>query len=111
MLLGRSPKQVFEGVVKVREAMDETPGPPAVPSGLPSELLLRRPDLVEAERQHGSVIRAFRALHMKPSPQGAFVSLPGGVEELVEALVARLEGQQHQVKTNEAFAQSDLDAS
>jgi len=48
------------------------------------------PRLVEAERQHGSVIRAFRALHMKPSPQGAFVSLPGGVEELVDALVARL---------------------
>ena len=48
------------------------------------------PRLVEAERQHGSVIRAFRALHMKPSPQGAFVSLPGGVEELVDALVTRL---------------------
>jgi oxygen-dependent protoporphyrinogen oxidase len=48
------------------------------------------PRLLEAERQHGSVIRAFRALHMKPSPQGAFVSLPGGTGELVEALVARL---------------------
>ena len=50
VLLGRSPKQVFEGNVKVKVAMDEVPGPPAIPSGLPSELLLRRPDLVEAER-------------------------------------------------------------
>jgi oxygen-dependent protoporphyrinogen oxidase len=48
------------------------------------------PRLIEAERQTGSVIRAFRALHVKPSPQGAFVSLPGGTGELVEALVAAL---------------------
>ena len=37
------------------------------------------PRLVEAERQSGSVIRAFRALRVQPSPQGAFVSLPGGI--------------------------------
>ena len=45
------------------------------------------PRLVDAERQSGSVVRAFRALRMKPSPQGAFVSLPGGIAELVDALV------------------------
>jgi oxygen-dependent protoporphyrinogen oxidase len=44
------------------------------------------PRLVDAERQSGSVIRAFRALHVRPSPQGAFVSLPGGIGELVDAL-------------------------
>jgi oxygen-dependent protoporphyrinogen oxidase len=48
------------------------------------------PRLLEAERQAGSVIRAFRALKAKPSPQGAFVSLPGGVAELVESLVNAL---------------------
>jgi oxygen-dependent protoporphyrinogen oxidase len=48
------------------------------------------PRLLEAERQAGSVIRAFRALEVKPSPQGAFVSLPGGIAELVEALVGAL---------------------
>jgi oxygen-dependent protoporphyrinogen oxidase len=36
------------------------------------------------------VLRAFRALHMKTTPQGAFVSLPGGLQELVDALVAAL---------------------
>lgn len=48
------------------------------------------PRLLEAERQAGSVIRAFRALHVKPAPQGAFVSLPGGIGELVDALVGAL---------------------
>jgi oxygen-dependent protoporphyrinogen oxidase len=48
------------------------------------------PRLLDAERQSGSVLKAFRALHVKPSPQGAFVSLPGGIGELVEALTAAL---------------------
>jgi len=51
VLLGRTPRQVFESKVNIREAFEEMPGPPAIPSGLPSELLLRRPDLVNAERQ------------------------------------------------------------
>ena len=44
------------------------------------------PRLVDAERRSGSVIRALRALHVRPSPQGAFVSLPGGTGELVDTL-------------------------
>jgi oxygen-dependent protoporphyrinogen oxidase len=48
------------------------------------------PRLVEAERQSGSVLRAFRALKMTRSPQGAFVSLPGGTQELIEALAGAL---------------------
>jgi protoporphyrinogen/coproporphyrinogen III oxidase len=48
------------------------------------------PRLVDTENQHGSLLRAFRALKPKPSARGAFVSLAGGVGELVDALVARL---------------------
>lgn len=44
------------------------------------------PRLVDAERQTGSVLRSLRTLRVRPSPQGAFVSLPGGLGELVEAL-------------------------
>ncbi len=48
------------------------------------------PRLVSAERQAGSVIRAFREMRVTPSPQGAFVSLPGGIGELVDALTHAL---------------------
>jgi oxygen-dependent protoporphyrinogen oxidase len=44
------------------------------------------PRLVDAERRSGSVIRALRALHVRPSPQGAFVSLPGGIGELIDVV-------------------------
>jgi oxygen-dependent protoporphyrinogen oxidase len=48
------------------------------------------PRLLEAERQSGSVLRAFRAMRARPSPQGAFVSFPGGTGELVDALLQAL---------------------
>jgi oxygen-dependent protoporphyrinogen oxidase len=48
------------------------------------------PRLLDAERQSGSVLRSLRALHVVPSARGAFVSLPGGIGELVETLTAAL---------------------
>ncbi len=48
------------------------------------------PRLMDAEQKHGSVIRAFRSLQMPTSPDGAFMSLPGGIGELLQALVAQL---------------------
>ena len=51
VLLGRSPRLIFEGGVTRTLAYDEMPGATAVPTGIPSELLLRRPDLVQAEEQ------------------------------------------------------------
>ena len=50
VLLGRTPRSVFEGSVAIKTAFEEAPGAPVLPAGMPSELLLRRPDLVEAER-------------------------------------------------------------
>jgi multidrug efflux system outer membrane protein len=52
VLLGRSPKEIMEGgVPRGTDNNDPTQLPAVVPSGLPSELLLRRPDLVEAEQR------------------------------------------------------------
>lgn len=51
VLLGRTPRAIFEEKVARRLSEDEALAAAVVPSGLPSELLLRRPDLVEAERR------------------------------------------------------------
>ncbi len=44
------------------------------------------PRFLEAERRHGSVLRAFRQVRQPKSSNGAFMSLPGGLAEIVEAL-------------------------
>ena len=50
------------------------------------------PRLVDAERTYGSVLRGLSALNAgsPSSSTGAFMSLPGGIEELVTTLVDRL---------------------
>src|SRR5207244_3646069 len=47
------------------------------------------PRFVEAEREYGSLLRAFRHAG-NANPDGLFRSLPGGLSELVDALVKRL---------------------
>ena len=50
------------------------------------------PRLARAESDQGSVIRAFRSMRepRASNPDGAFRSLPGGLSELVDALVAAI---------------------
>jgi protoporphyrinogen/coproporphyrinogen III oxidase len=73
-----------------REAVDYLADPllAGIHAGDVDRLSIRAlfPRLVDAECRSGSVIRALRALHVRPSPQGAFVSLPGGTGELVDTL-------------------------
>ena len=51
VLLGRTPRQIYEETVARATQFEEAPGPAVLPAGIPSELLLRRPDLVQAERE------------------------------------------------------------
>lgn len=51
VLLGRTPKSIHETQFARAAAAPAQPVPAVLPAGLPSELLLRRPDIVEAERR------------------------------------------------------------
>lgn len=77
-----------------REAVDYLAEPllAGIHAGDADRLSMRAlfPRLIEAERQAGSVLRSIRAMRVRPSPGGAFVSLPGGVGELVAAVAAAL---------------------
>ena len=54
VLLGRSPRAIVESVVK-RGTDNSVAPPPLAPEGLPSDLLLRRPDIVQAEQRLAAV--------------------------------------------------------
>lgn len=48
------------------------------------------PRLLDAEQSRGSVIRSLRAMRQPPAANGAFMSLPGGIGEMVDTLVGQL---------------------
>jgi len=51
VLVGRSPREVFAPVVARDVSLAVTTGVPTIPSGLPSDMLTRRPDIRAAESQ------------------------------------------------------------
>jgi multidrug efflux system outer membrane protein len=50
VLLGRSPREIYEGTLNAGSDSEDARTLVVVPSGLPSGLLLQRPDLVQAEQ-------------------------------------------------------------
>jgi oxygen-dependent protoporphyrinogen oxidase len=58
------------------------------------------PRFAEEEAKYGSLLRAFRRQpSRRPSPDGAFKSLPGGLSDMVRALVAALPADSIRVRT------------
>lgn len=72
-LLGRKPDQVPRGL-----ALTEQPMPPAVPAGLPSELLQRRPDLLQAEQDLAAATANIGVAQAMRFPQLALTGALGG---------------------------------
>jgi len=70
-LLGRKPAQIARGL-----ALTEQPMPPAVPAGLPSDLLQRRPDLLQAEQE---VVAATAAIGIAQANRFPQLALTGSL--------------------------------
>jgi NodT family efflux transporter outer membrane factor (OMF) lipoprotein len=82
ILLGRYPAAAIEAPADLPDM------PPGLPGGLPSELLIRRPDLVAAERRYAAsqakISEARRAFFPRISLTGALGTLSTEVVDLVK---------------------------
>jgi len=74
VLLGRSPRAIVGQPVERGAAMDALTVPPSVPSGLPSEILERRPDLRQAEQ---SLVAANARIGLAKAAYYPSISLTG----------------------------------
>ncbi|MBB5189515.1 multidrug efflux system outer membrane protein [Silvimonas terrae] len=81
VLLGETPQQIIETLPERGKRIDEIGHPPVIPSGLPSDLLLRRPDIQQAE---ATLIGARARVEAARAAYFPTISLTGlaGVESL-----------------------------
>jgi len=88
VLLGRSPKQILETGIARTAAFEEAPDATVLPSGLPSELLLRRPDLVDAERRLAAANARIAAARAEMFPSIALTGALGSESASLSNLFA-----------------------
>ena len=85
VLLGRSPRAITDSAVTRAADLNEAP-PPVAPAGLPSDLLLRRPDIVQAEQRliamNARIAAARAALFPRIALTGYLGSESGALRDL-----------------------------
>ncbi len=116
-LLGRKPAAIARGL-----PLDRQPMPPSIPAGLPSDLLRRRPDLLQAEHMLAAATANIGIAQAQRFPQFALTGAVGGAQAnlngtsvgplLIQNLAASLAGPLfnatalgYQVTVNERQAQ------
>ena len=82
LLLGRNPGSIARGL-----ALEQQPAPPTVPSGLPSALLLRRPDIRQAEQELVAANAGIGAAEAAFFPTLSLTGLLGGQSPELAELV------------------------
>ncbi|MGH8578127.1 MAG: efflux transporter outer membrane subunit, partial [Gammaproteobacteria bacterium] len=81
VLLGRNPARIPRG-----QALTEQMLPPAVPAGLPSELLERRPDILQAEQQLSAATARIGVAQAERFPKITLTGLLGVASPQLSAL-------------------------
>ena len=77
VLLGRSPAQIFDAGVTRTQIFEQSLHATVLPAGMPSELLLRRPDLVEAERHLAATNARIESARANMFPSISLTGLAG----------------------------------
>ncbi len=83
LLLGRRPSAITRGL-----ALIEQPMPPDVPPGLPSALLQRRPDILQAEQQFAAATATIGVAQAQRFPQLSLTGAAGGAGFQFNSLAA-----------------------
>jgi outer membrane protein, multidrug efflux system len=77
-LLGRSPREVFEGHVTRGTALETLVHAPEIPAGLPADLLIRRPDVRQAEATLAAAAANLRETRGRYFPRISLTGFFGG---------------------------------
>ena len=86
VLVGRTPKEIVEGQIKRGKKLEEIILIPNIPAGIPSSVLEKRPDVLQAEEQLISANAQIGAARASYFPNISLTALFGYVSNSLESL-------------------------